>query len=139
MSFKRGNKGFTLIEVLAALVILSIVLLSFFSFFSQSALFTQKNRDKLTAVNLAQDTIVTIKKNTSFFQQSKTYTTTFPEPERSILNVNSTGIFNQQPNYKLQLTISKDSSYHLYKLYVRILDINGKQLTETYHYLKGSS
>lgn len=135
----KNKAGFTLIEVLAALVILSIILLSFFSFFSQSALFTQKNRDKLTAVNLAQDTVVAIKKNPSYFQKTKTYSTNYTEQERTILNVNSIGIFDQQPSLKLKLSITKDSSYNLYKIYVQIFDLKGKQLTETYHYLKGST
>lgn len=137
MNYRCWNRGFTLIEVLAALVILSIILLSFLSFFSQSALFTQKNHDKLTAINIAQDTIVSIKKYPALFQKTATYTTNFPDPVNTILHVNSTGIFNLQPDYKLELAISKDSTFNLYKIHVKIFDLNGNELTETYHFLKG--
>ncbi|WP_017755977.1 type IV pilus modification PilV family protein [Calidifontibacillus oryziterrae] len=136
---RNKQVGFTLIEVLAALVILSIILLSFFSFFSQSALFTQKHRENLIAINLAQDTIVAIKKNAEHFQKSKTYIGSFPEPEKSIVNVNSSGIFEQRPTFKLELTITKEASYNLYKLHIQIFDLKGNQKAETYHYLRGSS
>lgn len=133
------NKGFTLIEILVTLVILSIILLSFMSFFSQSSLFTQKNNEKLTAINLAQETIVTIKNQPAYFQKDMKYTTSFSDPKKIILNVNSFGIFNQQPNYRLGLEISKDYSYNLYRIHVQIFDLENNLLAETFHYLKGPS
>jgi prepilin-type N-terminal cleavage/methylation domain-containing protein len=140
--YKKYNKnplGFTLIEILVTLVILSIVLLSFMSFFTQSSLFTQKNNEKLTAINLAQETVVTIKNQPSYFQKVAKYSTGFPEPEKTILNVNSIGVFNENPNYRLGLEIAKDYSYNLYKIHVQIYDLKNNLLAETYHYLKGPS
>lgn len=133
------NKGFTLIEILVTLVILSIILLSFMSFFSQSSLFTQKNNEKLSAINLAQETIVTIKNQPDYFQKVVKYTTGFSDPEKTILNVNSIGMFNQQPDYRLGLEITKDYTYKLYKIHVQIYDLKNNLLAETYHYLKGPS
>lgn len=49
--------GFTLIEVLVSIVILSIILTTFFSFFSQSLIFSGKNEEKLVAYNLASKTL----------------------------------------------------------------------------------
>lgn len=133
------NKGFTLIEILVALVILSIILLSFMSFFTQSSLFTQKNKEKLTAINLAQEMIVTIKNQPALFQKAVKYNASFPDPGKTVLNVNSIGVFNQQPNYRLGLEISKDYTYNLYKIHVQIFDLKNNLLSETYHYLKGPS
>jgi len=48
-----NEKGFTLVEILAAMTILVIVLISFFTMFSQSALFTRSNEETLRATNLA--------------------------------------------------------------------------------------
>ena len=44
------EKGLTLVEILASIVILAIVLIAFMSFFTQSAKFTKFNDEKLTAV-----------------------------------------------------------------------------------------
>lgn len=139
LNCRNWNKGFTLVEILVTLVILSIILLSFMSFFSQSSLFAQKNNEKLTAINLAQETIVSIKNQPTYFQKVVKYTSDFPDPERTILNVNSIGILNQQPNFRLGLEIAKDYSYNLYKIHVQIYDLKNNLLAETYHYLKGPS
>lgn len=51
------NKGFTLVELLISVVILSIVSLSFFSFFIQANQYSVKNNEKLVAINIARATI----------------------------------------------------------------------------------
>ncbi|WP_438311216.1 type IV pilus modification PilV family protein [Sporosarcina sp. FA9] len=58
---KMGEKGVTLVEILATLVLLSIVLIGFFSFFTQSATFTKHNKEKLTAVQIAEDVVAKIR------------------------------------------------------------------------------
>ena len=59
----QNDSGMTLVEILAALVLLSIVLLAFFSFFTQSAKFTQHNKEKLTAVEVAEDVVALLRAN----------------------------------------------------------------------------
>ena len=61
----QSESGMTLVEILAALVLLSIVLLSFFSFFTQSTKFTQHNKAKLTNVDVAEE-IVAVVRNWGF-------------------------------------------------------------------------
>lgn len=56
-----NQKGLTLIEVLAAIVILAFVLVSFINFFSQSLSHSRITEDKLTAINLAERILVEIK------------------------------------------------------------------------------
>src|SRR5690606_7901361 len=61
--FKRikNNKGLTLVEILAALVLLSIVLITFMSFFTQSAKFTAHNQETLTAVQIGEQAVSDIR------------------------------------------------------------------------------
>jgi len=54
---KIPNKGFTLLEVLVSLVILSIIILTFSSIFVFSTRTAVSNNDDLVAVNLAKATL----------------------------------------------------------------------------------
>ena len=57
----KNEKGLTLVEILAALVILGIVLVSVMSFFTQSAKFTASNYEKLTNVQVAEEVIAEVR------------------------------------------------------------------------------
>ncbi|WP_394119702.1 prepilin-type N-terminal cleavage/methylation domain-containing protein [Planococcus donghaensis] len=57
----QNEKGLTLVEILAALVILGIVLVSVMSFFTQSAKFTAHNNEKLTNIQVAEEVIAEIR------------------------------------------------------------------------------
>ena len=71
--FMHKEEGLTLVEILAALVILGIVLVSFMSFFTQSAKFTTFNYEKLTAVQVAEDVVANVREN------SLDYKTLYPD------------------------------------------------------------
>jgi prepilin-type N-terminal cleavage/methylation domain-containing protein len=58
-----NNNGITLIELLASITILGIILISFFSFFSQSIIFSLKVEDKLTAMNVAEIVLNDVRNN----------------------------------------------------------------------------
>jgi type II secretory pathway pseudopilin PulG len=57
----KTQEGITLIEVLVSIVLVSIILISFIGFFTQSAIFTQKNGQKLGTVQTSQKFINLIK------------------------------------------------------------------------------
>lgn len=57
----KNEKGFSLIEVIASIVIISIVLLSFFQLFVQSNKTAVANNEKLVVINLADATLERIK------------------------------------------------------------------------------
>jgi len=57
------QEGFTLIEVLLSIVLLSIILTSFLGFFTQSAIFTNKNQEKLSAGQTAQKVVSLVEIN----------------------------------------------------------------------------
>ncbi|MDQ0159811.1 type IV pilus modification PilV family protein [Alkalibacillus salilacus] len=61
----QNHKGFSLIEVLAAIVILTIVLTSFIGFFSQSIILSTQTEDELTAVTVAENVLTEIKEDQS--------------------------------------------------------------------------
>lgn len=60
----QNEKGLTLVEILAALVILGIVLVSVMSFFTQSAKFTSHNNEKLTNIQVAEEIIAEVRRGT---------------------------------------------------------------------------
>src|SRR5690606_24496980 len=53
-SFKVNEKGMTLVEILAALVILGIVFIGFMTVFPQMTKFNEKTYTKLDTMNLAR-------------------------------------------------------------------------------------
>ncbi|WP_394233119.1 prepilin-type N-terminal cleavage/methylation domain-containing protein [Niallia oryzisoli] len=57
----NNNRGFTLLEILAAIVILGIILTVFFQFFLLSQKATTGNEDKLVAVNIAEGVLEKIR------------------------------------------------------------------------------
>jgi prepilin-type N-terminal cleavage/methylation domain-containing protein len=51
----KSQEGFSLLEVIVSISLLSIILLSFFSFFIQAANFTSKNKDVFDAGQYSQE------------------------------------------------------------------------------------
>lgn len=51
----KSQKGFSLLEVIVSIAILSIILLSFFSFFIQAATFSSKTKDTFDAGQYSQE------------------------------------------------------------------------------------
>ncbi|WP_141603889.1 type IV pilus modification PilV family protein [Terrilactibacillus laevilacticus] len=103
-----NDKGMTLIEILAAITLLSVVLISFASFFIQGSRVTSFNGVKSTALQLAQDQISKI-----------TYAQSAPGcPAQSISSPTSTPIGHQCiVNHTEQV-----SGNHTYQLYTYLLE-----------------
>lgn len=59
--YLQNDNGLTLVKILAAIVILAIVLVSFSSFFLQAAKHTKYNKEKLTAVQVAEEVIADVR------------------------------------------------------------------------------
>ncbi|WP_017755973.1 type II secretion system protein [Calidifontibacillus oryziterrae] len=60
--FLRNKRGFTLVEVLAALTILSIVVIPMFSFFAQAYDYTNRNKATTLSLNVAQNALTYMQK-----------------------------------------------------------------------------
>ena len=61
LNFMYNDQGMTLIEILGAITILSIVLIGFMSFYPHSILMSQKAEDDLTAINVAERVLTEVK------------------------------------------------------------------------------
>jgi prepilin-type N-terminal cleavage/methylation domain-containing protein len=153
--------GLTLIEVLVSIVILSIILTTFFSFFSQSLVFSGKNEEKLVAYNLASKTLRVVEekyKNTlqtdlNIISSSVLCTENFSITEiRTTITSTSICYFNEnQKNYYPEVLITKELNHStdfstskivLYKINVKIYDKQTtprKLLSETFGYIRGKS
>lgn len=92
----NNPKGFTLVEVLASMVILFIILMTFAGVFSQSALFTQATEESLQATTLVQRVIDEIR--------STGYTEI-----QDISLVHPEGHFKEEPSLKLSIETSEQN------------------------------
>ena len=59
----RNEKGFTLVEILAALTILGIVFISFMTIFPQMSNMNERTETKLITMNLAKKELRELKNN----------------------------------------------------------------------------
>ncbi|WP_066257947.1 prepilin-type N-terminal cleavage/methylation domain-containing protein [Neobacillus drentensis] len=59
----KNENGYTLLEILLSLSILSIVILVFFGFFIQSAKFSVQSQNKMSAGQLSQEILEKVKSN----------------------------------------------------------------------------
>ena len=60
----KNNRGFTLIEILASVVLLTVVLSMFLSIFPQMANTNNRTGDNLDAANVGKEVLVRMKKLT---------------------------------------------------------------------------
>ncbi|MFZ3588340.1 type IV pilus modification PilV family protein [Bacillus sp. DJP31] len=67
----KKEKGFTLLEVLVSITILSVVMITLLAFFTQSYSYTNLNKDKTVALNIARGAVTYIEKQN--FQYMKKY------------------------------------------------------------------
>lgn len=164
MNKMKLEHGFTLLELLASIVIIVIVLTSFFSFFSQSAMFSKKNEENLVAMNLAREVLETVKKEagkeedgiapsrfpSSIFDGSNCLDSTKINQAKGILNLNDDGTFKDVDNqlYPCLSLVSEtdvnvsEVDYKLMRVMVEIYQKakeagqSDQLLTKTYGYVR---
>jgi prepilin-type N-terminal cleavage/methylation domain-containing protein len=156
----KGNyskqDGFTLIEVIVSIVILSIILTTFFSFFGQSLVFSGKNEEKLVAYNLASKTLKIAEKNfknvllptQTKIEIFSTNIACINQQEELVSPTNLSLCYykENQKNYYPEIIILKEtttfSTPTLFTVNVKIFnsvktDPNRKLLSETFGYIRG--
>ncbi|TFB13899.1 type II secretion system protein [Filobacillus milosensis] len=131
----KHEKGMTLIEILGALVILSIVLIGFFSVFTQSASMQNVNEEEMLTTNLIRSALEDVRELDSSSVSPGTYTNF---DLLDIASVNNQGQFYSQPSYYLKLIITDESDTNLLKAKLQVIDQNGKVYTDTYDYIEVS-
>ncbi|MBY0099113.1 type IV pilus modification PilV family protein [Mesobacillus maritimus] len=141
MKVLRNNNGVTLIEVLAALTILSIILVSLMNIFPQMGKMNKYNEDKVQAISLAKELLIE-------WQENSEMITYISNPDTTLLLsldppqlADGYYVFNTTKNdFKATINIkevaSKISKLHnAHLIVVRLLNDNDKVVTETYGYI----
>lgn len=148
MKVKKNEKGLTLIEVLASIVILSIILLTLMRFFPQMGLMNTQNQGKTQAINMARQVLVEWE-NTSSTAMSLFFTSpsTSPIPQYQLQDSNGDYfIFKKAStigNFTIYIKIKKSSDFDLYHtpvyntnlIIVQVFNQKNTLVTETYGYL----
>lgn len=144
MNKKKGNqKGFTLIEVLLSIIILFITLTSFIGFFTQSALFSQKNEQKLGAMQIAQKVISLIEIDiTKQILQNDTIIDSNGYVKNMTQTLSKTQIENYihetiDSNFDVTARITNNSSENLILVKLSVKNLkNPENISETYTYIR---
>lgn len=119
---KKDKKGFTLVELLVALSILSCIGMGFYNVLNSTIKGNAKNEQDINALQIAQSEIenirVQIKSNSNLESVDK-------DGNKVILNKNGLTKYKKYENnniYDVQVTISENSSDQMYeiKLFVKL-------------------
>lgn len=143
----RNENGVTLIEVLVAMTILAIILISIMMIFPQMGMMNKFNIDKTQAMNSAKEILVK-------WSESSTVQTFLdnqnPEIVKSVFDVTEYKIdevegyyyfVSTRDPYKVIISIKIDPSNEsktisLHTITVQLLDKQGKEITKTYGYIE---
>jgi prepilin-type N-terminal cleavage/methylation domain-containing protein len=138
----RNNRGFTLVEVLASIIILGILATVFFQMFIFSQKTTTSNQEKLVAVNVAQGMLERIKHDVKLDEPYRMY----PEiTSTGTYTISNCGVYSgtdktdcekryktmvNDINYTIEIQIKvadeAESGMGLYWAIVRVLNNEGK-------------
>lgn len=133
----KNEKGFTLVEVLAALTILGILFISYMTIFPQMTKMNERTGAKLETMNMAKETLVSVKENPAQLDESK-------RVEPAEIRDGETYYLHAEDEevYKIILNCYNDGSVKcsdknpdtLHKIHIKI-DKNGRQDSETFGYI----
>ncbi|MFK9091287.1 type II secretion system protein J [Bacillus salipaludis] len=139
----KSQQGLTLIEVLVSIVLLAIILTSFMGFFTQSALFTNQNEQKLDTMQTAQKIINMIEVDLT---KQDLLDNSFIDASGNVLNKPKTlsaADINQllddtiATNYNFSAIITNNSSENLIMFKIIVEDPKNKgSKSETYTYIR---
>jgi prepilin-type N-terminal cleavage/methylation domain-containing protein len=141
----KKQEGLTLVEVLVSLVLVSIVLISFFVFFSQTTLFSGKNEEKLVAFHLASKTLSIVEnkyRNTTMASNNLSLNCgNFPPEIETMLYPSSCFYKNNNKNYYPEITLTKQNDLpSLYVIHIKMFSSANVSertlLSETFGYVR---
>lgn len=139
----KKNDGFTLIEVLVSIVILGMLLTSFFQFFVFSQKTTITNKEKLVAVNIAQNVLEQIKDGTypEITDKTQIAGVTYPKTYNAALTCTQSDAVQKnacqqkynktedQKKYSIQVDVGPVRENKLHTIIVNINYENGKKIS----------
>ncbi|MGY4109996.1 type IV pilus modification PilV family protein [Aeribacillus pallidus] len=136
MKIVKKMDGFTLVEILISLVILSIIILAFLNLFVFTNKTTVVNNDQLVAIHLAKSTMERIKMNpfsyidepdNDRFNQPQVYTSDScsnrPDPDECELLFSP--LINNK-TYEVQVTVSQTADEKKIRLLNVLVEVNLK-------------
>lgn len=129
LNMQNNQKGLTLVEILAAITILSIVLLTFSSLFLQSSKFTNSNKDRLSEIEVAEEIVGTIRSSQSFKDLTGIKKDNVIVNQIPIKNlINSSYVYNHpESNYVITITLSNGpANTTLRKAVIKVEDLEGQ-------------
>lgn len=130
----ENEKGFTLVEVLASLVIISIVLMSSMAIFSNTNALAVSNNEKLVVINLADAYLERVKANPTEF------ITPFPptKKDESKGRTQSTVRMNER-NYEVVIKVTQSTTefneLSLLNIVVKVSAQNSKHTSSVEGYI----
>jgi len=135
----ENEKGLTLIEVLASIVLLSIVIVSFLSLFPQITNFNKSTEENLQAAATAKEVRVLVKeKFTNFDSPSLLNVLENETIDISETTIEYEGAFN---NFPVGVVIWKDKKdvsgafEDLFQMKVSVFNENNNEISYTYGYI----
>lgn len=136
-----NSNGLTLIEVLAATLLLGIVLISLMSFLGQSLFFSQKVEDNLSAVNIADKVLYEFKENMGASLTGQSCPSTNPIDLAFLPKDSDNRYFYEINNKKYYPVITvcqsdNEKTLDLYRVHITILDKDKKLLSELIDYME---
>src|SRR5690606_29094949 len=108
MRLLKEERGISLVEVVASIVLITIILISFFGFFIQSSKHTKFNEERLKSIEIAENVIAEIRTSPDNYKNNT------PIPEVSVTD-----------GYKVVLTID-DGPNTLKEATIEVTPVTGK-------------
>jgi len=129
MNAVRKEHGMTLIEVLAAMTILAIILLSLMNIFPQMGMMNKHNDDKTQAVNLAKQYL-------NVWKSKKQIPSNYIEKKEGFYFYEETDPEHRDFVVIIKIKATPDSTtVNSHQIHIQIQNKSGTVLSETYGYL----
>lgn len=132
-----NRKGFTLIEVIAAISILAITMSILLPMLPQLLNWENKTKNEIVASNLLPQIVGDIKQIdsvTNFFNKEFQFCN---QPSREDVSFKEYEVNNL--TYNTKLNICKEADVDLFRTHITVLSSDGKKITDSYTYLPGDS
>lgn len=137
--FSVNEKGLTLIEVLASIVLLSIVIVSFLSLFPQITLFNNVTEKNLQAAAVAKEVRVLVKEqDIDFSTPTLNGKLSSLSPTTTENDIVFTGLYN---SFYVNIIIDKSKKevsgevQDLYQMKISVMNGSNKEISYTYGYI----
>lgn len=134
--YLKNYHGLSLIEVLASIVLLSIVLIGFMSVFPQMSLMNEKTGENLDGTTIAKELLVEMKK-IKYPNLSTSLPTGLSIKESNSTDIIITGQYKNSPvKVTVKKTIDGSSTIQsLHQMKIEVFDANNRLLSTTYGYM----